>query len=219
KCPDTPGKKELAGCPDRDGDGVIDSEDACPDVAGDKAHAGCPDTDGDGLYDNEDKCPTVKGPRENNGCPYPDTDGDGVLDKDDACPTVKGPKENKGCPVIEEKVKKILMKARSIQFETGKAIIKPVSYPILNEVAKILKELNYYNVNIEGHTDNVGKADYNLKLSQDRAQSAMDYLIKQGVDPARMTSSGFGLTKPIATNKTAAGRAQNRRVEFNLIIK
>ena len=83
KCPDTPGKKELAGCPDRDNDGVIDSEDACPDVAGSKDHHGCPDTDGDGLYDNEDKCPTVAGPKENQGCPYLDTDGDGVLDKDD----------------------------------------------------------------------------------------------------------------------------------------
>ncbi len=219
KCPDTPGKKELAGCPDRDNDGVIDSEDACPDLAGSKDHAGCPDTDGDGLYDNEDKCITVAGPKENQGCPYPDTDGDGVLDKDDACPTIKGPKENKGCPVIEEKVKKVLLKARSIQFETGKAVIKPVSYPILKEVAQILKDYPYYNVNIEGHTDNVGKADYNLKLSQERAESARQFLIQQGVDPARMTSAGFGLTKPIADNKTAAGRAQNRRVEFNLIIK
>jgi outer membrane protein OmpA-like peptidoglycan-associated protein len=219
KCPDTPGKVELQGCPDRDNDGVTDAEDKCPDVAGDKAHDGCPDTDGDGLYDNEDKCPTVKGPRENAGCPYPDTDGDGVLDKDDACPTVKGPKENKGCPVIEEKVKKVLLKARSIQFETGKAVIKPVSYAILNEVAKILKDYPYYNVNIEGHTDDVGKEDFNLKLSQDRAKSALDYLTKQGVDQSRMTSSGFGESKPIATNKTAAGRSQNRRVEFNLVIK
>jgi len=219
RCPDVAGLKELQGCPDRDKDGVIDSEDACPDVFGDKAHAGCPDTDKDGLYDNEDKCITVPGPRENMGCPYPDTDGDGVLDKDDKCPTVKGPKDNQGCPVLEEKVKKVLLKARNIQFETGKSVIKPVSYSILNEVAKILKEYDYYNVSIEGHTDNVGNADKNLKLSQDRAKAAMDYLIKQGVSADRMTSSGYGLTKPIADNKTAAGRAQNRRVEFNLIMK
>ena len=219
KCPDVKGLKEFAGCPDRDGDGVQDSEDACPDLAGDKAHAGCPDTDGDGVYDNEDKCVTVKGPKENQGCPYADTDGDGVLDKDDACPKVKGPASNKGCPVLEEKVKKVLMKARSLQFETGKAVIKPVSFPILNEVAKILKEYDYYNVSIDGHTDNVGKEELNLKLSQGRAQAALDYLVKQGVDASRMTSQGFGLSKPIATNKTAAGRAQNRRVEFNLIMK
>ncbi len=218
-CPDTPGKKELQGCPDRDNDGVIDSEDACPDVAGDKNHAGCPDTDGDGLYDNEDKCVTEAGPKENFGCPYPDTDGDGVLDKDDACPTVKGPKENKGCPVQDEKIKKVLLKARSIQFETGKAIIKPVSYPILNEVAKMLKEYSYYDVSIEGHTDNVGKPESNLKLSQGRSKAALDYLVKQGVEASRMTSSGFGDSKPIGDNKTAAGRAQNRRVEFNLIMK
>ena len=218
-CPDVKGLKEFAGCPDRDGDGVQDSEDKCPDIAGDKAHAGCPDTDGDGVYDNEDKCITVAGPKENQGCPFADTDGDGVLDKDDACPTVKGPATNKGCPVMEEKVKKVLMKARNIQFETGKAIIKPVSFAILDEVAKILKEYNYYDVSIDGHTDNVGKADLNLKLSQDRAKAALDYLVKQGVEASRMTSQGFGLTKPLADNKTAAGRAQNRRVEFNLIMK
>jgi outer membrane protein OmpA-like peptidoglycan-associated protein len=112
-----------------------------------------------------------------------------------------------------------LLKARSIQFETGKAVIKKVSYPILNEVAKILKEYSYYNVSIEGHTDDVGKEDFNLKLSQDRARSAMDYLISQGIDQSRMTATGFGESKPVATNKTAAGRSQNRRVEFNLVIK
>ena len=120
---------------------------------------------------------------------------------------------------MEEKIKKVLLKARNIQFETGKAVIKPVSYAILNEVAKILKEYDYYNVSIDGDTDNVGKADLNLKLSQDRAKAALDYLVKQGVDASRMTSSGYGLSKPIADNKTAAGRAQNRRVEFNLNFK
>ena len=120
---------------------------------------------------------------------------------------------------MDERIKKVLMKARNIQFETGKAIIKPVSYSILNDVAKILKEYNYYDVSIDGHTDNTGKADANLKLSQERAKAAMDYLVKQGVDASRMTSQGFGITKPIADNKTAAGRAQNRRVEFNLIMK
>lgn len=219
KCPDVKGLKEFAGCPDTDGDGVPDYEDACPTVAGDKAHKGCPDTDGDGVYDNEDKCPTVAGPKENNGCPYPDTDGDGVLDKDDACPTIKGVKENKGCPVLEEKAKKVLMKAQNIQFETGKATIKPASFNILNEVAKILKQYDYYNVSIDGYTDNVGKAELNLKLSQERAKAALDYLIKQGVNASRMTSQGFGMTKPTADNKTAAGRALNRRVEFNLSIK
>ncbi|HQG37649.1 MAG TPA: OmpA family protein, partial [Chitinophagales bacterium] len=161
----------------------------------------------------------VAGPKENNGCPYPDTDGDGVLDKDDACPTIKGVKENKGCPVLEEKAKKVLMKAQNIQFETGKATIKPASFNILNEVAKILKQYDYYNVSIDGYTDNVGKAELNLKLSQERAKAALDYLIKQGVNASRMTSQGFGMTKPTADNKTAAGRALNRRVEFNLSIK
>lgn len=219
KCPDVKGLKEFNGCPDTDGDGVPDYEDKCPTVAGDKAHAGCPDTDGDGVYDNVDECPTVAGPKENKGCPYADTDGDGVPDNIDKCPTVAGPKENKGCPVLEEKVKKVLLKAQNIQFETGKSTIKPASLPILNEVAKILKQYDYYSVSIDGHTDNVGKEDLNMKLSQDRAKAALDYLVSQGVDASRMTSQGFGITKPIADNKTATGRALNRRVEFNLSIK
>ncbi len=223
KCPDVAGKKELQGCPDTDNDGVIDSEDACPTVAGDKKHAGCPDTDGDGVYDNEDKCVNVKGPKENSGCPYPDTDGDGVLDKDDACPTVKGVKENKGCPEIkkevQEQIKKVMLKAQSIQFETGKAVIKSISYPALDDVAKMLKEYDYYDVSIEGHTDNIGKPEMNLALSKNRAKAAYDYLINKGVDAKRLSFTGFGDTKSVEDNKTAAGRSKNRRVEFNMIMK
>ena len=140
-------------------------------------------------------------------------------DKDDACPTVKGPKENKGCPVLEEKLKSIIKSTKTSNLKLEKLPLKPVSFTILNEVAKILKQYDYYNVSIDGYTDNVGKEELNLKLSQESAKAALDYLIKQGVASNRMTSQGFGMTKPIADNKTAAGRALNRRVEFNLNIK
>ena len=89
---------EFNGCPDTDGDGIKDEDDACPDVPGPLVNNGCPDTDGDGLFDFIDDCPTVAGPKENNGCPWPDTDEDGLLDKDDKCPYIAGPRENDGCP-------------------------------------------------------------------------------------------------------------------------
>lgn len=152
------------------------------------------------------------------GCP--DRDGDGVPDSEDKCPDVAGPASNKGCPEVKEEAKKRLaFAARAIQFETGKAIIKPVSFKILDEVATILSEYPYYDVNVEGYTDNVGKPESNLKLSQERAAAAVEYLVKKGIDAKRLVSAGYGDTKPVADNKTAAGRAQNRRVEFNLLFK
>ena len=220
ECPTVPGLAEFNGCPDRDGDGIADAKDACPDVKGIAKFGGCPDPDrdGDGIINEKDKCPDVPGSFIAQGCP--DRDGDGVMDDEDKCPDVAGPASNKGCPVINEEVKKRLaFAARNIQFETGKSIIKPVSYKILDEVASILKEYPYYDVNVDGHTDNVGDAAKNLKLSQDRAAAAVTYLVGKGVAASRLVSAGYGLTKPVADNKTAAGRAQNRRVEFNLLFK
>jgi outer membrane protein OmpA-like peptidoglycan-associated protein len=151
-----------------------------------------------------------------------DRDGDGVMDVDDKCPDVSGPASNKGCPVVKDEVKnRIVFSSRSIQFETGKSIIKPVSYKILDEVASILNQYQYYNLDIDGHTDNTEayNADAAQSLSQSRSINAMEYLINKGVTTDRLTAFGYGATKPIADNKTAAGRAQNRRVEFNLIFK
>jgi len=96
KCPNDPGKPELAGCPDTDGDGIIDKDDKCPTVAGLAQYQGCPDTDGDGIPDADDACPTQKGTIDMKGCP--DSDGDGVADKDDLCPTEKGVALSMGCP-------------------------------------------------------------------------------------------------------------------------
>jgi outer membrane protein OmpA-like peptidoglycan-associated protein len=246
-CPEVPGLAQFNGCPDTDGDGVEDSKDECPTVAGLAEFNGCPDTDGDGIIDAKDACPEVKGVAKFGGCPDPDRDGDGIVndkdlcpdvagafsaqgcpDKDgdgvadaqDKCPDVAGPASNKGCPELKEEVKKKLaFAAKNIMFETGKAVIKPSSYKILDEVASILNEFSYYDVNIDGHTDNVGDDAFNLKLSQERAAAAMAYLTKKGVSASRMVATGYGETKPQADNKTAAGRAANRRVEFNLIFK
>ncbi|HRH58323.1 MAG TPA: OmpA family protein [Chitinophagales bacterium] len=220
ECPTVPGIAEFNGCPDRDGDGIPDAKDACPDEKGIAKFGGCPDPDrdGDGIVNDKDKCPDVPGSFIAQGCP--DQDGDGVMDADDKCPTVPGPASNKGCPEVKEEVKKRLaFAARAIQFETGKAVIKPVSYKILDEVASILKEYPYYDVNVDGHTDNVGKPAANLKLSQDRAAAAVTYLIGKGIPASRLVSAGYGDSKPVGDNKTAAGRAQNRRVEFNLLFK
>ncbi len=219
-CPTIPGIAEFNGCPDRDGDKIPDAKDACPDVPGIAKYGGCPDPDrdGDGIINEKDKCPDVAGVFSAEGCP--DRDGDGVQDADDKCPDVPGPASNKGCPEVKEEAKKKLaFAARAIQFETGKAVIKPASYKVLDEVASILKEYSYYDVNVDGHTDNVGDDNFNLKLSQDRAAAAVAYLVGKGIPANRLVSAGYGETKPVADNKTAAGKAQNRRVEFNLLFK
>lgn len=217
-CPELAGPKELQGCPDTDGDGIADKDDACPDVKGLAALQGCPDGDGDGIADNKDKCPTVAGPRENGGCPWPDTDGDSVLDKDDKCPDVKGTVANNGCPEVSEDVmKKLNDYAKTILFDTNKASFQQKTYPVLEAMTAILKEYPASNFSIEGHTDSDGKDATNLKLSDDRAAAVKNYLIEKGIDSARLSSVGYGETKPIASNKTKAGKALNRRVEVKLV--
>lgn len=217
-CPETAGLKEFNGCPDTDGDGIADKDDACPEVAGPANLQGCPDTDGDGIADKDDKCPDVKGPRENGGCPWPDTDGDGVLDKDDLCPEVKGTAANRGCPeVTEEVVKKLNEYARTILFNSGKATFKEETYVVLQNMNKIFKEYPQAKFSIEGHTDSDGSNALNQTLSENRAAAVKNYLVENGIAADRLTSTGFGETKPIATNKTAKGKAQNRRVEVKLI--
>ena len=216
-CPEVAGLAEFNGCPDTDGDGIIDSEDECVDVKGTKIMKGCPDADGDGVADKDDECPTVKGAKENKGCPWPDTDGDGVADKDDKCPTVKGTVANNGCPeVSDETMKKLNDYAKTILFDTGKFSFQKQTFPVLKAITAILKEYPTAKFSIEGHTDNVGKADFNQKLSDGRANAVKQYLIDNGIDPFRLTSKGFGMDNPIDTNKTAKGRANNRRVEVKL---
>jgi len=217
-CPNEAGSKEMNGCPDSDGDGIADKDDACPNEAGTAALGGCPDADGDGVADKDDACPNEAGPAENKGCPWPDTDGDGVLDKDDQCPDIAGTVANNGCPEVTEEVQKQLNEyARTILFDTGKSSLKTESVSVFVDIIKILNEYPNAKFTVEGHTDSVGSASLNQKLSESRANSVRDFLVKEGIAADRLTAIGYGEDKPIATNNTRAGRTQNRRVEINLV--
>ena len=219
KCPDIPGIAALQGCPDKDGDGIADADDACPDVAGLAKYKGCPipDTDGDGINDEADKCPTVKGYARYQGCPIPDTDGDGVNDEEDKCPNRPGPASNQGCPEIKKEViEKINVAAKNIFFATGSYKLLPKSFKSLDEVANIMKSDDLLQIQIDGHTDAQGDDARNMTLSENRAKAVKDYLVSKGVADNRTNSTGYGETKPIADNKTAAGRAKNRRVEMTV---
>ncbi len=245
ECPEVPGLPEFNGCPDTDGDGITDAKDDCPDTAGTAEFNGCPDTDGDGIPDPKDECPTVAGlanlngcpdadgdgitdakdgcvneagPVANNGCPYQDKDGDGVLDKDDSCPDVVGTVANNGCPEVTEEVQKTLNSyAGKILFDSGKSSIKEQSNAELEKIISILKEYPTAKFKIEGHTDSAGSAKSNQRLSDSRANAVKNYLIGHGVDEFRLSAIGHGEAYPIASNLTRAGRAQNRRVEINLV--
>lgn len=226
QCPETPEGTPVdkVGCPlDSDGDGVTDDKDKCPDTPTGVAvdEKGCPiDSDGDGVPDYLDKCPNTpeeaRGYLDEFGCPK-DKDGDGVYDYEDRCPEVPGTRSNNGCPELKAAVKRLFKQAlHGIQFETGKSTIKPVSFPILNKVVEVMNDNPDFLLNIAGHTDSQGADDMNQKLSEDRANAVKDYLAKKGVAADRMTAEGFGETKPIDTNATAAGRRENRRVEFTV---
>jgi len=193
------------------------------------AFQGCPDLDGDSIPDLEDSCATEKGPVDFHGCP--DTDGDLIINKLDSCPFAKGPASNNGCPVIEkveikpepikniptQEEQEIINKVfKNLEFETGKSVIRTSSYESLDELVKLLQKKPAYKLLIEGHTDNVGAAAYNMKLSKNRAESVKKYITDKGVDGVRITAIGFGLTKPVVSNKTAEGRQRNRRVEFTI---
>ena len=218
KCPNKAGK--LNGCPDSDGDGVADNLDQCPNKAG-KLN-GCPDSDGDGVADNVDKCPEVAGPKSNAGCAVSkDSDGDGVLDNLDNCINERGPRSNNGCPVkltVEAK-RKLGRYAKTIQFNSGKSDFKPGVTRTLDEIVNVMREFDGVRFDVEGHSDSSGNDAKNLALSQRRAQAVVDYLASHGIKGWRLHAVGYGEARPIASNKTAAGRALNRRVVLSAIEK
>jgi len=222
RCPQDKGSSEFKGCPDTDGDGIADLDDNCRDEKGLAKFNGCPDGDGDGIMDKEDRCPKLRGETTLNGCP--DIDGDGTADLDDKCPDKPGIKANSGCPVIEEAEKKKIIEkinyaAKSIQFETESDVIKTSSYATLDNIVSIMVLYPSTSWLVEGHTDSNGDDKMNQDLSDRRAASVKNYFISKGVADARLTSSGFGETTPIADNSTSEGRSKNRRVEIKLIEK
>jgi outer membrane protein OmpA-like peptidoglycan-associated protein len=225
KCPDEAGIAPD-GCPDKDSDGdsFMDSVDQCPAVPG-VAPDGCPpkDRDRDGFLDADDKCPEEPGVAPD-GCPLRDKDGDGILDKDDKCVDVpetrNGFEDTDGCPdELPKAVAKFTGVIRGIYFDFGKDSIRKQSTKTLNEAAKIFVEYPSLKVEISGHTDNVGKVDYNKDLARRRAESVKTYLVSKGVAAERITTRGAGPDEPIADNTNAKGRAKNRRIEFKIVLE
>ena len=225
QCPNTPAGAHVdaKGCPiDSDGDGVPDGIDQCPNTpAGAKVDAvGCPiDSDHDGVPDGIDKCPNTppNTPVDSVGCPLSqDSDGDGVPDSIDRCPgTPPGTRVDAfGCPILFTPERRPLV-LRGVTFETGRSALRPESYAVLDVVAQSLLDNPEIRVEVAGYTDNTGSAAVNTRLSQARAGAVRAYLASRGVIPARMVSKGYGPASPLATNTTAAGRAQNRRVELH----
>jgi len=210
------GDDEVAAAPaavaDSDGDGVPDSADRCPGTPrGTRVDAvGCPlDSDGDGVTDDKDQCPnTPRGTPVNAvGCPL-DSDGDGVADGADKCPnTPRGQAvDANGCHIV--------FSLEGVNFAYDSSALTPAANAKLNEAVEMLKANPNMRVRIEGHTDSRGSDEYNMSLSQRRAESVVNYLTSNGIASNRLSSVGRGESAPVATNDTDAGRAQNRRVDF-----
>lgn len=242
RCPmqpeDKDGFEDNDGCPDPDNDkdGFLDPNDKCPNKPEDKDGFedtdGCPDldNDNDGIPDTSDKCPLVPEDRDGfedeDGCPDIDNDQDKILDIVDKCPmqpeTYNGVKDDDGCP--DSKATRAVLTATKIEildkvhFATNKATIKKKSWKLLREVAEILvNNPQVTKLRIEGHTDSRGPGKYNLDLSDRRAAAVRAFLLDYKVAGDRLVSKGFGEARPIASNKSGKGRANNRRVEFMIL--
>jgi len=166
------------------------------------------DSDRDGVPDSLDKCPdTPIGVEvDESGCPpLMDSDGDGSFDNVDECPDtpVGAIVDNRGCWVV-----------KGVQFDYKKWNVNPQFNSNLDNIEDILKKNSSLNIRIEGHTDDVGSAKYNIDLSGKRAQAIKDYLVGKGIEQSRITTKGFGYSQPIADNDTPKGRSLNRRAEI-----
>ena len=205
------------GVQDADGDGVADEADQCPGTPrGVQVDSvGCPlDGDKDGVADYLDKCPSTPAGEEVDaqGCSL-DGDGDGVVDADDMCPDTPAGTEvmSNGCGGEQSVV------LRGVNFELNSAQLTVNAETILDGVAATLSSSPGFNVELQGHTDSMGSDSYNMNLSQNRAKSVKNYLVNQGVESGRLTARGYGEEQPIASNDTAEGRAENRRVELKVL--
>jgi len=222
------------GCatPDTDRDGVLDPQDQCVSVAaGDHPNPerpGCPDGDGDsdGVFDHADQCPTeptgLHADPARAGCPAPDRDHDSVPDLTDHCPDRPGapsadPARN-GCPGLVLVDGGQIRINRPVFFAPNRDVVLATSFPVLTAVADALAATpEIRHVSVEGHTDDVGDDAANLALSQRRAASVVTWLTGHGIDASRLTSTGFGETRPVTPGTTGPIRARNRRVEFRIV--
>lgn len=222
-CRNEPGD-EPDGCPrgDADYDGVLDRDDRCASEPG-AAADGCPlrDTDGDGVADGDDWCMAEAGVAPD-GCPLRDRDGDGWVDFIDTCvnapETVNGFEDGDGCPdLAPNNFAELNGVMEGIHFQSGKARILDRSLPRLNRVAAVMRGLPEVRVEISGHTDGSGPRDFNVDLSRRRAEAVRAYLVAQGVAASRIETRGAGPDEPLATDGTAEGRLENRRIEFRVL--
>ncbi|BDY11728.1 OmpA family protein [Hydrogenimonas cancrithermarum] len=194
---------------DSDGDGVLDSRDKCPNTPSGTIvdGNGCAlDSDGDGVADNFDRCPGSKTNQvDETGCPL-DSDNDGVPDYLDQCPNTPAGfnVDERGCTVGI---------TLHIDFPTNSSKIPAEFMPNIEKLVDYMKKHSDSKVILEGHTDSVGSAAYNLQLSKRRAEAVKEALVAHGIDASRITVKAFGESKPVASNDTPQGRAQNRRVE------
>lgn len=216
-CPTVPGVETAQGCPDKDGDTITDNDDDCPDVAGPVDLGGCPDQDGDRIVDKSDRCPKTPGDKKFEGCP--DTDKDDLADVDDRCPKIPGDKDYGGCPPPPpaDVVEKFSGTIQGITFELASDVIRPESFPVLDEAVEVLKKYSHLRVLIEGHTSSEGTRELNLDLSRRRAASVKKYLVDKGIGDSRLDTAGYGPDRPVASNEDEAGRQQNRRIEFKIL--
>lgn len=214
---------------DTDNDGIFDKDDECPKVRetpnGFMDEDGCPesDRDGDGFWDDpeQDKCPDEPGVAPD-GCPILDTDGDGIMDPDDKCveqpETKNGFEDDDGCPdEVPKEVSRFMGVIDGIHFDTGKDSIRADSRVVLKRAIEILEKYPSIRIEISGHTDNRGRASFNMTLSSRRADSVKRYLVDAGIDGSRIETRGAGFSEPIAGNSTRDGRAKNRRIEFKVL--
>ena len=203
---------KTIGCPGR---AMLDKECIVPVAAPAPAPAAAPepapapkeaDSDGDGVVNSKDICPGTPAGRQvgADGCEF-DSDGDGIVDGADKCPTVHA-KTDDGCPLP--------LVLQGVEFDYDKATLRPEAAAILDKTAASLATWQNANIEVAGHTDSQGSDDYNMKLSQDRAEAVRNYLISKGIAADRLTAKGYGESKPVADNATEEGRTQNRRVEL-----
>jgi len=231
-CPGTPKEAPVdkAGCPlDSDRDGVPDYTDLCPNTPSgiDVDDFGCPfDSDGDGIFDYQDKCPDTPYEVEVDkyGCPV-DDDLDGVPDYLDQCPgTLPGVQvDAQGCELViimepspEFNPNQLILSSET-SFEFNSAKLKEVAYPELDKLLEQMKKYPLSRWKIVGYTDNVGSEDGNIKMSQMRAESVLNYFVSRGIPKVRFEVIGMGSKNPVADNNTPEGRAKNRRVEIDRI--